>query len=114
MNDAVKQNYLMIQGEYLDGTPGVEMVAGGFDGYKLGDEFSCYHRYEDSSPWLVLGNNPTRYHRDQIKPWKVIKVFTPEEQEVLRQIESVHGCTAIENLFASNVAKKRTRVYHVS
>lgn len=113
MNTQVKQNYIMIQGEYLDGTPGVEMVAGGFENYKLGDEFSRLYWYKDSSPWVIMGDDPKRYHRDEIKPWVIIKIFNAEEQAILRAIERVHSGTAIENLFASNVEKMRTRVYSV-
>ena len=111
MNTKVTQNYVMIQGEYPDGTPGVEMVAGGFDNFKLGDEFTHYYSLTDEKPWVTMGDDKTRYHKDSFKPWVIIKIFNAEEQAILRAIERVHSGTAIENLFASNVTKKRTPIY---
>jgi hypothetical protein len=112
MNTPVQQNYVMVQGKYLDGTSGVEMVTGSFDSLKVGDDFRIYH---GSSTWLTMGNDPTRYLRtDCAKPWTVIKLFNQEEQAILRAIENRYSFEAIENLFASNVAKKITPVYSAS
>lgn len=90
MSASVKQNYVMIQGNYPDGTPGVEMVAGGFDYKKVGDE-------------MVL------FRTNDAAPWKIIKIFDQDEQAILREIESQYSGTIIENLFASNVMKKISR-----
>jgi hypothetical protein len=87
------------------------MIAGNFDNLKVGDDFKRHHRTE---PWLVMGNVPTRYSRDNTKPWVVFKIFSQEEQAILREIERMHDCPTVENLFASNVVKMRTPVYSAS
>lgn len=86
MNAKVKQNYVLIQGVYPDGTPGVELAAGHYDDKQVGDDFILYHS-------------------DDVAPWKIIKVYNQEEQAILRDIEDHHGCTKIEKLFATHPEK---------